>query len=587
MLMLVVAAMLLHVYVFWRAASVPLVRRRLSRRTVASVGAVLGLCLFFSLQFGHGASGTTARLLEAYGMTWLAALFLAGVTLLAADLLTVFGLLLPRAAPFLRGWALAAAGVLMAVALVQGLRPPVVRDYDVPLAGLPPGRDGTVLVALSDLHVGSVLGRKWLAARVAQVQALRPDIVVVLGDLLEGHGASEGALISDLRRLSAPLGVWAVTGNHEFHGRLGARATLLEEAGFHVLHDQWAVAGSGLILAGVDDLTSRRRAGQTGDPVGHALAGRPPGAAILLSHTPWQADRAAAMGAGLMLSGHTHGGQIWPFGLLESGVYPLLGGRYEVGGMPVIVSRGTGTWGPRMRLWHPSEIVRVTLRSAPRGEPAWEVYAVRYATLTGFSTADLVAGADSTRRTDIAMTVWLLKGLRGHNVVVDTGFHRAETLRRWAVAGFLTPSDALAKAGVRTEDVSDVILTHMHWDHAGGVDLFPKARVWIQRSEWEATADGSTRPGGVVAEDVAALRALQRGGRLAVVDGDGLEAIPGIMLYVRGGATRPGRSTLASRREPARWSSPRMPSTCTRTWRKACRSRRPSTRRRTWRSSGG
>jgi predicted MPP superfamily phosphohydrolase len=84
---------------------------------------------------------------------------------------------------------------------------------------------------------------------------------------------------------------------------------------------------------------------------------------VLLSHTPWQADRAARAGAELMLSGHTHGGQIWPFGYLVQTAYPLLAGRYDVDGMPMIVSRGTGTWGPRMRLWHRSEILRVTLHA--------------------------------------------------------------------------------------------------------------------------------------------------------------------------------------------------------------------------------
>jgi len=224
--------------------------------------------------------------------------------------------------------------------------------------------DGTVLVAVSDLHLGSLLGERWLSARVAQVQALRPDLVILLGDLLEGHGQAEGDLLGDFRRLWAPLGVWAVTGNHESHGGRGASARLLAETGFQVLHDRWAEVRSGLVLAGVDDLTSRRRSGMGGDPVGQALAGRPSGATILLSHTPWEAEKAAAAGVGLMLCGHTHGGQIWPFDYLTQTVYPLLGGRYEVDGMPVILCRGTGTWGPRMRLWRPSEILRVRLQAA-------------------------------------------------------------------------------------------------------------------------------------------------------------------------------------------------------------------------------
>jgi predicted MPP superfamily phosphohydrolase len=87
------------------------------------------------------------------------------------------------------------------------------------------------------------------------------------------------------------------------------------------------------------------------------------GAGILLSHTPWEAERAAVAGAGLMLSGHTHGGQIWPFGYLTRIVYPLFDGEYDVDGMKVIVSRGTGTWGTRMRLWRPAQILRITLRA--------------------------------------------------------------------------------------------------------------------------------------------------------------------------------------------------------------------------------
>ena len=141
--------------------------------------------------------------------------------------------------------------------------------------------------------------------------------------------------------------------------------SLFQEAGFNVLRDRWAEAAPGLVIAGVDDLTARRQFKLDGRPVEQALTNRPAGAVILLSHTPWAADVAAQRGAGLMLSGHTHDGQLWPFRYLVRLRYPLMGGRYEVGGMSVIVCRGTGTWGPRMRLWQPAEIVRIRLRSAP------------------------------------------------------------------------------------------------------------------------------------------------------------------------------------------------------------------------------
>ena len=157
------------------------------------------------------------------------------------------------------------------------------------------------------------------------------------------------------------FGVWAVPGNHEFHG--GGSLALFKQAGFKLLRNEWAEIRPGFVLAGVEDLTSARRRGRGGDFISRAVAGRPPGAAILLSHTPWEVETAAEAGVGLMLSGHTHGGQIWPFGYLVRRWYPLLEGRYDIDGMPVIVCRGTGTWGPRMRLWHPGEILRVILRA--------------------------------------------------------------------------------------------------------------------------------------------------------------------------------------------------------------------------------
>ena len=138
---------------------------------------------------------------------------------------------------------------------------------------------------------------------------------------------------------------------------------LLEAAGFTVLRDRAAEVAPGLVVAGVDDLGARRQFGGNEWAMEQALADRPPGAVVLLSHSPVQADTAAALGVGLMLSGHTHNGQIWPFNYLVRLSNRLVGGRYDVGGMTILVGRGTGTWGPRMRLWRPSEILRITLRA--------------------------------------------------------------------------------------------------------------------------------------------------------------------------------------------------------------------------------
>jgi len=359
--LLLAGSALLHAYVFARAAGVPWIARRLRGSLLALAAAGLWGATAMARSLAHDASGTLAAASELLAMDWLATLFLLATALAAVDVATLGGILAPRRAPRWRGWALLAGAAMAALAVVQGTRPPVVVEYEVGLAGLPADADGTTVVALSDLHVGATLGPRWLAARVAQVRAQRPDLVVLLGDVVEGHGGDSAAVLPALRALAAPLGVWAVTGNHD----RGGGADLLEGAGFAILHDERVLVRPGLTVAGVGGRSARLRAARTGDPLATALTGHGQGAAILLSHEPVNAERAAALGASLMLAGHTHGGQVWPFGCLVRTAYPLLAGRYEVAGMPVIVSRGTGTWGPRMRLWRPGEIVRVTLRSAP------------------------------------------------------------------------------------------------------------------------------------------------------------------------------------------------------------------------------
>lgn len=352
----------MHVYVVWRCATQPLIRRHIPLRYLIGIGILLWFVFYLGWVVGHGGTGRLAAVIEFSGMTWMATCFLIFLPLLSVDVVTLFGFLMPRLSSRLRSAALLIGVVLSAVSLFQGMRPPVIVNHEVSLPGLPADLDGTVLLALSDLHIGSQLGRRWLAARVEQVQAQRADLVVLLGDTFEGHAEPAASVLAEFGRLSAPLGIWAVPGNHEYHG--GGNMRLFETGSMTLLRNRWSEVTPGLVLAEVDDLTARRRRRLEGDPIARAVTGHPPGAVILLSHTPWQAEKAARAGVGMMLSGHTHGGQIWPFGHLVRRRYPLLNGRYLVNGMTVIVSRGTGTWGPRMRLWQPGEILRVTLRSA-------------------------------------------------------------------------------------------------------------------------------------------------------------------------------------------------------------------------------
>jgi predicted MPP superfamily phosphohydrolase len=197
---------------------------------------------------------------------------------------------------------------------------------------------------------------------VEQVQTLEPDIIVLLGDIFEGHGAPDTNLQPIMSRLQAPLGVYAVAGNHEFHGDSAAAMAMSERAGVEWLRDRWKQVAPGLLLVGIDDLTRHFRRGDSSDRVSMLLEGRPVGATVLLSHSPLLVEQAADAGTDLMLSGHTHSGQIWPFNYLVQQYYPYLSGRYRIDEMSLIVSRGTGLWGPRMRLWQTAEITEVTLR---------------------------------------------------------------------------------------------------------------------------------------------------------------------------------------------------------------------------------
>lgn len=191
--------------------------------------------------------------------------------------------------------------------------------------------------------------------------------------------------------------------------------------------------------------------------------------------------------------------------------------------------------------------------------PAYEVYAVRYARMPGFPVAALVEGAEPKRKLDIAMAIWVLKGPGGRTVLVDAGFYRPQFLRK-NVADYTRPDKVLERLGIRPEQVTDVVVTHMHWDHVDGVDLFPKARVWIQKDEYAYYTGAAWQPGGgaggVDPDDVLALVKLNTQGRVRLVDGDAKEILPGVTVYTGGRHTfasqyvgvntRAGRAVIAS-----------------------------------------
>jgi predicted MPP superfamily phosphohydrolase len=354
----------MHAYVFWRLASVPCVAAHVPPSGIICLASVLALSFPLARLLNARHLPGIGRPLELFSANWVGVLFLLFSMLLAADAVTLGGWLFPRFSPLVRGVAAIVALLLSAVACVQGRRGAVVTGHEVRLAGLPIERDGFVLIAISDLHLGTMIGEVWLRRLIARVNELKPDAVAIVGDLVDSEVGPLEPLLPALRMLRAPMGVWAVTGNHEYYAGLDRSVALLKGAGYTVLRDSAVAITPGVVIAGVDDLGTRRRFGQSEGGMEQATANRPPRAVVLLSHSPVQAEKAASLGVGLMLSGHTHHGQIWPFNYLVRLSTPFVGGRYEVGGMTIVVGRGTGTWGPRMRLWRRSEILRITLRSA-------------------------------------------------------------------------------------------------------------------------------------------------------------------------------------------------------------------------------
>jgi len=168
----------------------------------------------------------------------------------------------------------------------------------------------------------------------------------------------------------------------------------------------------------------------------------------------------------------------------------------------------------------------------------YEVYAVRFATLANFPVSSLVAGADRSRRMDIAMMIWVLKGVDGRIAIVDSGFHRERYFSQFTVKDYIKPSEALAPLGIPPDDVTDLLLTHMHWDHAGGIDLLPKARVCVQKDEYdyyvgEAWQSARTH-GGIDADDVAEIVKRNIDGKVSFVRGDDETSISGVTFGIGG-----------------------------------------------------
>jgi len=316
------------------------------------------------------------------GYIWLGLMLLLLAALVATDVLRLVFILgravsgSPQLDPatrlllvrLLAATVLAVSIVVGTYSIFQGLRDPVVKEIHILVPGLPPALAGTTIVQLTDLHIGATKNPNFAKDVVRRTNALAPDVIVITGDLVEGRfgsGRDDTLPLADLR---ARLGVFMVTGNHEYYSGLREWLPKLQRLGIRMLRNQHVVIdadkGGGWELAGIEDWNGRSIEPDGGPDLGRALAGHDPGrSVVLLSHQPRAVYSAAQAGVALVLSGHSHGGQIWPFSCLVRLQQPFLEGLHRVGRTQLYVSPGTGYWGPPMRLGTRAEITRITLVS--------------------------------------------------------------------------------------------------------------------------------------------------------------------------------------------------------------------------------
>jgi predicted MPP superfamily phosphohydrolase len=346
-------------------------------------GVVLGLFVLVPVSFflRRSEAGFTVPLVWVASV-WLGIVLLLFFTLLAGDVLRGAALLAakvtsdgpadPQRRNFLSrvlalGVTLVTASLTVA-AVRSGLARVALREIDVRLKRLPERMNGTVIVQLTDVHVGPTIGREFIEEIVHRTNAANPDVVAITGDLVDGSVAELREHVAPLAKLRARYGVYFVTGNHEYYSGAEDWCRELERIGIRVLRNERVSIGEGddsFDLAGIDDHSAADFGGGHGADLPRAVLDRDPGRElVLLAHQPRAVFDAVKHGVGLQISGHTHGGQIWPWNYFVRLQQPVVSGLARFGETLVYVSNGTGYWGPPMRLAAPAEITRIRLLTA-------------------------------------------------------------------------------------------------------------------------------------------------------------------------------------------------------------------------------
>ena len=338
--------------------------------TVVFLGAAVAFpVLMFVGHARRGRDGLAVAGDSLLGMVWV--LFTWAVLGNVAKLvLALAGVADPARSRVVAAAVLAVSVVLLVWGYVEAMRVPRVRRVDVTIPRLGAGLNGVTVVLLTDTHYGPIDRARWSARVVDAVNALDADIVCHTGDIADGTVEQRRAQAAPLGEVRAKLARAYVTGNHEYFGQAQGWLDHMRELGWEALHNRHVVVergGAGLVVAGVDDRTAAA-SGLRGHRADYAAAldgADPLLPVLLLAHQPKQIDGAVAHGVDLQISGHTHGGQIWPFHYLVRLDQPVVQGLSRHGERTQLyTSRGTGFWGPPLRIFAPSEITLLTLRAA-------------------------------------------------------------------------------------------------------------------------------------------------------------------------------------------------------------------------------
>jgi len=360
-----------HVYLWRRYIQAPSWPRPL-RRALVVLLLVLGTSIPFGFAVARALPRSSGGVLAYVAFGWLGVLFFLAVASGVAELVRGLRWLKARVRDepedperrllFERSLSLAvgaSTGLGSSWALASGMREAGLKELEVHLERLPKHLDGLNLVQISDVHIGPTLGVDFMKEVAETVRAARPEMLFVTGDLVDGSVAQLEAHVAPLGGLRPRHGAYFVTGNHEFYSGAEPWCRHLSSLGLRVLRNEWVRPLPGLQLVGIDDEDHQRGAGARLAPQLD-----PDQETLLLAHRPQSIPEAEVLGAGLQISGHTHGGQIYPMTELVRLTTPYVAGLYRHDDRTQIyVSRGTGYWGPPMRLAAPAEITRIVLRS--------------------------------------------------------------------------------------------------------------------------------------------------------------------------------------------------------------------------------